>query len=166
MYRTIPFSWSRPTTHPTAVTFYFQHELLLSMQGYRLRNAPTQYDAKLRMYYACLPLLITAFYHNAFLTAGLQGGYMLRVRERFDHAPSPISGATVGYSATMEGYQRAEAAYVAGIGYRAPAGLGVEVRYVRGLTSLYTKGTTQLYGSAKGQQNESVQLQVSYPLIK
>jgi hypothetical protein len=55
------------------VQFYFQPELLLSLQGYRLENPFTQYQARIRFYYATLPLLLTASWKDVMVQAGVSG---------------------------------------------------------------------------------------------
>lgn len=150
VYRILPLSRKAP--------LYLQPELLYSWQGHRLSNPSTHYQATLRQYYACLPVLLTAVYHRFFLQLGPQVGYLVGVNERFEHLPLPGSGATVGYNYRTDQYRRWEVAYVVGAGYRGQSGLGIEVRHIGGLTDLYV--------TSSGQHNAGWQLQASYPLIK
>jgi hypothetical protein len=160
VYQLVPLSQRRGRQR---VQFYFQPELLFSMQGFRLENVPTRYEARIRSYYACLPLLVTASWKGLLVQAGVQGGYMLGVSERYDFSlPTP----GVGYSYDTSVYQRKEIAYVVGAGYRLPQGLGLEVRYVAGLTDLYDKNGRSLYALYTDQHNAGVQVQLSYPLLK
>lgn len=160
IYQLVPLSQRRSRQR---VQFYFQPELLLSTQGYRLENPFTQYQARIRSYYACLPLLLTATWKGVLVQAGLQAGYLVGVSERFDYnLPTP----GVGYSHDTSIYQRKELAYVVGVGYRLPQGLGLEVRYVAGLTDLYDKNGKTFYSLYTDQHNAGVQVQLSYPLLK
>jgi hypothetical protein len=70
VYQLIPLSQRRGRQR---VQFYFQPELLLSLQGYRLENPFTQYQARIRLYYATLPLLLTASWKDVMVQAGVQG---------------------------------------------------------------------------------------------
>jgi hypothetical protein len=160
VYQLVPLSQRRSRRR---VQFYFQPELLLNSQGYRLENPYTQYQARIRSYYASLPLLLTATWKGVLVQGGVQGGYLLGVSERFDYSlPTP----GVGYSHDTSIYQRTEIAYVVGVGYRLPQGLGLEVRYVAGLTDLYDKDGRTFYSTYVNQHNAGVQVQLSYPLLK
>lgn len=160
VYQLIPLSQRRGRQR---VQFYFQPELLLSLQGHRLENPATQYQARIRSYYATLPLLLTATWKGVLVQAGVQGGYLLGVSERYEYSlPTP----GVGYSHDASIYQRKELAYVVGVGYRLPQGLGLEVRYVAGLTDLYDKNGRGIYSTYTDQHNAGVQLQLSYPLLQ
>lgn len=160
VYQLVPLSQRRSRQR---VQFYFQPELLLSLQGHRLENLPTQYQARIRSYYATLPLLLTAIWKGVLVQAGVQGGYLLGVSERYEFGvPTP----GIGYSHDVSIYQRKELAYVVGVGYRLPQGLGLEVRYVAGLTDLYNENGRSLYSTYTNQHNAGVQVQLSYPLLK
>ncbi|RZK92846.1 MAG: PorT family protein [Hymenobacter sp.] len=160
VYQLVPLSQRRSRQR---VQFYFQPELLLSLQGHRLENPATQYQARIRSYYATLPLLLTASWQGVLVQAGVQGGYLLGVSERYEFGvPTP----GVGYSHDTSIYQRKELAYVVGVGYGLPQGLGLEVRYVAGLTDLYDKNGQGIYSTYTDQHNAGVQLQLSYPLLQ
>jgi outer membrane immunogenic protein len=163
VYQLLPLSQRRG---PQYVQFYFQPEVLFSLQGFRLVNAPTQYEAKARSYYVCVPLLLTASWKGLLLQVGLQGGYMLGVRERYEFVDWATGVAGVNYNKSARYYQRKELAYVVGVGYRLPQGLGLEARYVAGLTNLYDLTSNSIYSSYTNQHNAGVQVQLSYPLVK
>jgi hypothetical protein len=69
---------------------------------------------------------------------------MLGFYERYAFSiPTP----GINYNRSTRYYQRKELAYVVGVGYRLPQGLGLEVRYVAGLTNLYDKNSNSIYST-------------------
>ena len=163
LYQLLPLSQRSGAQH---VRFYFQPEVLFSLQGFRLTNGPTQYEARARSYYVCVPLLLTASWKGLLLQAGVQGGYMLGVYERYQFVDFMTGAAGVNYNKSPRYYQRKELAYVVGLGYRLPQGLGIEARYVAGLTNLYDLNSRSIYSTYTNQHNAGMQLQLSYPLVK
>jgi hypothetical protein len=160
VYQLVPLSQRRSRQR---VQFYFQPELLLSLQGFRLVNEPTQYELRAHSYYLCLPLLLTASWKGLLVQAGVQGGYMLGVYERYTWGvPTP----GVNYNRSPLNYERKELAYAVGVGYRLPQGLGLEMRYVAGLTELYDKNSRNYFLTDANQHNAGLQVQLSYPLLK
>ena len=136
--------------------FAFQPELLFSMQGYRLSNSDTQYQATLRSYYAAIPLLLTYTRHGFFGEAGPQVSYLAGVRERITHRAITGPGTITNVNTNPNGYPRWDIAYVVGGGYRIKKGLGMEIRYAGGLSSIYHYA---------GQRHAGLQVLVSYPLL-
>jgi hypothetical protein len=161
----MPLQW---TGSRSPITFNLQAELLASMQGSRYNKPRDSYNVTFRLYYLCLPVLVTAHYHRVFLAGGLQASYLMAVRERFEFEWT--TGPMVNTNNRTSDYQRPELAFVGGVGYRSKAGLSIEARYVQGITNLYrdeeARNPYYLYAATPtGQHNVGYQVQVSYPLF-
>jgi hypothetical protein len=162
-YHVTPLRWARPTG---PVTFSLQTELLASLQGYRLRHPTTNYEVRAHLFYASLPVCVVAHYRQLFALVGLQAGYLVATRVRYEFNASAGSTTTVRNNTSLRNYRRGEAAFVAGAGYRWANGLGAELRYTQGLTNLFQANSLTLYATAAGQYNAVVQVQLSCPLVK
>lgn len=160
IYGSIPLHWVGPRS---PITFALQPELLASMEGSRYNKPNDAYNVTFRLYYLSLPVLVTAHFHGFFLGAGLQGSYLLAVRERYEFEWNSVP--SVNTSNRTTGYQRQELAFVGGAGYRSKAGLGVEARFMQGFTNLYTDASTLYYATTTGQHNVGYHVQVSYPVL-
>lgn len=146
---------------PTGRVF-LQAELLYSQQGYCLSHPPTDYAATLRSTYVCLPLPLTYAHRGFFMEAGPQLGYLAGVRERFRFQQPNGAGPAVRFNTDPSGHPRWDLAGMAGVGYRQPSGLGIEVRYVGSFTSIYYPSGG--LGSRARPRHAGIQLQVSYLL--
>ncbi len=160
VYGSIPLRWVGPRS---PISFTLQPELLASMQGSRYNRPGDGYFVSLRLYYICLPVLLTANFHGFFLEGGVQGGYLMAVRERYEFVWNSVPSVNTNNRTT--GYQRQELAFVGGAGYRSKMGLGLELRYVQGITNLYNDTSTLYYATPTGQHNIGYHVQLSYPLF-
>jgi hypothetical protein len=147
---------------------FFQPELLYSQQGYRLRNAATEYEAKFRTDYLKLPLLLGITHGGFFAAVGPQVGYLVNDRRTFRfHDYSPATGVspdiTERVNTGLNSYQRWEFSAVAAVGYRWQCGAGIELRYSDTFVSQSRNGLTSNYGYPDA-HNLSGQVQASYVL--
>ena len=148
-------------TKKSALTL--QPELLYSQQGYRLTNAPTNYEARLRLHYVCLPVRLVFTYRGFFAAGGPQGGYLVGVSERYTFQAPAGGGLQTHVNTDPSGRSRWDGAVVFGVGYCWPNGLGVEGRYTGSVNGIYPdKGASP----RANPRNATLQIHVSYSLLK
>lgn len=142
-----------------------QPELLYSQQGYRLTNDPTEYKATFRSNYLKLPLLLSFTHHGFFAAVGPQVGYLLSARNTYqflDYSPAGVPlGRGENVNTDLRDYQRWEFSAVAAVGYRAPCGLGLELRYS---DALFNQSRNTLSRNYQDARSVGGQVQVSYLL--
>lgn len=152
----------------SAQRWFLQPELLYSQQGYRLRNAATDYEATFRSGFLKLPLLLGVTHGGFFAAVGPQVGYLVNDRRTFRfHDYSPATGFSPDISENVNtdllGYQRWEFSAVAAVGYRWACGAGLELRYSDTFGSQSRNGQFSNYGYPDA-HSLSGQVQASYLL--
>ena len=151
-----------------AQRWFLQPELLYSQQGYRVRNAPTDYEARSRAGYLKLPLLLGITHGGFFAAVGPQVGYLTDVRRTLRyHEYSKVTGfapdVKENVNTDLRGYQRWEFSAVAAVGYRWKCGAGLEVRYSDTFASQSRNGQFSSYDYPDA-HSLSGQVQASYLL--
>jgi hypothetical protein len=148
--------------------WFLQPELLYSQQGYRLANAPTDYEARFRSDYLQLPLLLGFTRGGFFAAVGPQVGYLVRARNTYRfHEYSSTTGfspdITERVNTDLQYYQRWQFSAVAAVGYRWQCGVGLELRY----SDTFANQSRNNLASTPGYPNAhslSGQVQASYVL--
>jgi hypothetical protein len=133
---------------PITESFYFQPELVYSMQGAKYDDGED--DGKLKMDYLNIPLL--AKYQTGsgfFVETGPQIGFLLSAKEKFDDEDIDIK----------EYFKKTDFSWAIGLGYKMANGFGINGRYNFGLSKIGEEVDGEDPGKA---HNSVIQLGVFY----
>jgi hypothetical protein len=132
--------------------FSLQPELLYSGKGNKLESS-TGDDATLRLHYIDLPVLARINADGFIFELGPQVGYLVSLKDERN------VGNLNTISTSLDGYNRFDVGYVAGVGYELESGLGFGVRYNGGISKVLKEAV----GQVRSEKHNSVfQLQVGY----
>jgi len=145
-----------------------QPELLYSQKGYQYQkdqvtidNATYEFRGKRNFNYLDLPVLVKINTGPIFFEAGPQASYLLGIRD--NREVSLIgSGSDNKTWAKVEkdNLSELEIGYVAGLGFQAPMGVGIGLRYNGSINALAKENTDELVNA----RHAVFQLQLSYML--
>lgn len=118
---------------PASTHFYFQPELLWSNYGYKY----TELGGEFKSTFNYIHLLALAQYLSKgfFIETGPQLGILLNVKRK---------GGTLGTEDITSSFKKTAFSWVAGIGYRMSAGIGIDLRYSFGIGSISANSNTDI----------------------
>ena len=143
-----------------------QPELLYSQKGYQFRDdevniggATYRFKGKRNFNYLDLPVLLKVNAGPIFFEGGPQASYLLGIR---DNTERELNGNDDKTWAKVEKDNLAELeiGYVAGLGFQAPMGVGIGLRYNGSINALAKENNDELVNS----RHSVFQLQLSYML--
>ncbi|MGY2133707.1 porin family protein [Hymenobacter sp. HD11105] len=115
--------------------FSLQPELLYSQKGSRLEGDGKKYTS--RLHYIDLPVLARINADGLIFEAGPQFGYLVGKKDKQE-----IAGVTSEFD-NIDGYNRFDIGYVAGVGYQFASGPSLTVRYNGGLSPIRENQTDE-----------------------
>lgn len=127
----------------------FHPELLYSQKGAKGESSGT--SGQTRTSYLDVPLLLRVNADGPFFEAGPQVGFLLAQKSEYD-----VAGVGSGSSTSTDGTRKIDVGYIVGLGYRAPQGLEIGLRYNGGISDIRDPS-----GSDKI-RNSVFQLQLGY----
>ncbi|SNS02884.1 MULTISPECIES: porin family protein [Hymenobacter] len=156
--------------------FSIQPEVLYSQKGFE--NKPTEYtnligakqkrEGKVNYNYLDVPVLLKVNAGGFIVEAGPQYSYLLSANNETRTTTYPALGGSPRTSETqnkkdLDGLNRSELGYVAGIGYQADNGVSLNLRYT-GAFSDFVKGDNGTYfdGDLQNARHSAVQLSLGY----
>ena len=145
-----------------------QPELLYSQKGYQFQkdevtidNARYEFKGKRNFNYLDLPVLVKINAGPIFFEAGPQFSYLLGVR---DNREVTLIGSGIDSKEwdkiEKDNLSELEVGYVAGLGFQAPMGIGVGLRYNGSVNALAKEDQDELVNA----RHSVFQLQLSYML--
>ncbi|MBD2714279.1 PorT family protein [Microvirga sp. STR05] len=135
----------------------FQPELLYSQKGFQFEDDDFDYKAKQTYHYVDVPLLLRINADGPFFELGPQVGVLLGQK-----AKVTVDGEEVDSDSDsdLEGYNRVDFGYIAGVGYQLESGLSVGVRYNGGIGNIFENNDSG--GDDSKVRNSVFQLQLGY----
>ena len=145
-----------------------QPELLYSQKGYQFQkdevtidNAKYQFKGKRNFNYLDLPVLLKLNAGPIFFEAGPQFSYLLGIR---DNREVTLIGSGIDTKewdkVEKDNLSELEVGYVAGLGFQAPMGVGIGLRYNGSINALAKDNSDELTNA----RHSVFQLQLSYML--
>lgn len=116
-----------------------QVEALLTSKGAKRQTSPSVEDAY-RLAYVDVPVLFHVSTGGWFFDLGPQASFLVRANQIREATPSTETTTTTRTNIT-DNLHTIDFGAVAGLGYRAPNGIGVEARYSPGIRKLDDEGS-------------------------
>ena len=145
-----------------------QPELLYSQKGYQFQkdevtidNARYEFKGKRNFNYLDLPVLVKINAGPIFFEAGPQASYLLGIRDNREVTLIGSGTDTKDWDKVeKDNLSELEIGYVAGLGFQAPMGIGVGLRYNGSINALAKEDNDELVNG----RHSVFQLQLSYML--
>jgi len=143
-----------------------QPELLYSQKGYQYQDeevniagAMYNYKGKFNFNYLDLPVLLKINAGPIFFEAGPQASYLLGIRDNRERELNGIDDKSWA-KVEKDNLSELEIGYVAGLGFQAPMGVGIGLRYNGSINALAKDNSDELTNA----RHSVFQLQLSYML--
>ncbi|AKD03861.1 porin family protein [Pontibacter korlensis] len=135
-----------------------QTELLFTSKGAKreLSSNGTETEERLRLSYLDVPVLLSVQVSGLFFEAGPQMSFLLKGKQTLEVSRSNTT--TITETEITDNPYPIDFGYAAGVGYRAPNGVGFGVRYNGGLKDIDDEGSFE----GKERRNASFQFTLSY----
>jgi len=145
-----------------------QPELLYSQKGYQYQdnevtidNATYRFKGKRNFNYLDLPVLLKINAGPVFFEGGPQASYLLGIRDNREVTLIGSGNDTKDWAKVeKDNLSELEIGYVAGLGFQAPMGIGVGLRYNGSINALAKENSDELTNA----RHSVFQLQLSYML--
>ncbi|WP_133274139.1 porin family protein [Hymenobacter radiodurans] len=108
--------------------FSLQPELLYSQKGFRIEEDGAKQTV--RNHYIDLPILARINADGLIFEAGPQLGYLVAAKSKYE------GGGRTEEDSSLDGYNRFDIGYVAGVGYQFASGPSLTIRYNGGISSV------------------------------
>ena len=135
----------------------FQPELLYSQKGFQFEDDDIDYKAKQTYHYVDVPLLLRINADGPFFELGPQVGLLLGQKSKVTIDGDEVDSDS---DSDLDGYNRVDFGYIAGVGYQLESGLSVGVRYNGGIGNIFENEDGS--GDDSKVRNSVFQLQLGY----
>ncbi|QNH62768.1 porin family protein [Hymenobacter sediminicola] len=135
----------------------FQPELLYSQKGFQYEEDDLDLKAKQTYHYVDVPLLLRINADGPFFELGPQVGVLLGQKSKVTVDGEEVDSDS---DSDLDGYNRVDFGYIAGVGYQLESGLSVGVRYNGGIGNIFENEDGS--GDDSKVRNSVFQLQLGY----
>ncbi|TYZ07065.1 PorT family protein [Hymenobacter lutimineralis] len=147
--------------------FSVQPEVLYSQKGfqyadneYTIGNNRYKYQGKRNYNYIDVPVLLKINADGFFFEAGPQYSYLLKIQDETERSVNGSTFTKTEQTTNLDNVKRSEIGYAAGLGYQAPAGVFLGIRYNGSFTDFAKEGYAD--NDLRNSRNSVFQASVGY----